>query len=654
MRVPGRRADLPRSQRPPRLVLRFALITALGLAAAAGLILVVVRHGDTVQAERNAIARARFATEAVLTRALRPEDLAAPVSGRRRAQLDDVFSRILLDGTLRATLYTHVGTAAYSTDHGLIGSTTSQQALLRDVLGGSLVSHVRPARGSEPRVLETFVPLVVGRNGNRGAVVIEQDYAPIAAAASHAFVPIAAVLEALLALLFIVLVPLLARASARIRRHVAELEHVATHDELTALPNRIGFGRTAHASLAAATGSRPVAVVTVDLEGFRTVNEALGNAGGDVLLRQTGERLREASSEATVVARIGADEFAVVAPVGRPGALELAARLRHALARPGMVKGAKVALDGRIGVALAPDHGTDPEELLRCAAVAAELAKERRSGIEVYDPADDAGDVAAVALAGELREGIESGQLVVHYQPQLDVSTGAIRGVEALVRLQHPERGLLGPGVFVPLAERTGLVKEISRTVLAEATRQWSVWNAGGLTLDMAVNLSAADLLDLGLPDEIAGLLARHGMPATRLTLELTESTIMGDERRTAEVLDRLRALGVRLAIDDFGTGYSSLAYLERLPVDEVKVDRTFVAGIPTDAAHTAIVKWTVTLAHALGFVVVAEGVETPEQLDELGRLGCDVAQGYLIGHPLSNAQLAAYAAERSRLDTAA
>ena len=650
----GRRHDVARSQRPPRLVLRFAVITALGLAVAAGAILAVVRHGDTVQAERNAISRARFATEAVLTRSLRAEDLGAPVSKRRRAQLDGAFSQILLDGTLRATLYTHSGRAVYSTDHRLIGTTMHQRALLREVVGGSLVSHVRAARGSEPRVLETFVPLVVGRNGNRGAVAIEQDYAPIAAAAKQAFLPIAVVLQALLALLFIVLVPLLARTSARIRRHVAELEHVATHDELTALPNRIGFRRATGRFLSTSSDKHPFAVVTVDLHGFRGVNEALGHAGGDALLRQTGERLREAAPDAAFVARIGADEFALVAAADAPGAVELAGRLLRALARPGLVEGAKIALDGRAGVALAPDHGTDPEELLRCASVAAELARERRSGVEVYDPADDASDVAAVALAAELREGIEGGQLVVHYQPQLDVAPGAIRGVEALVRWQHPERGLLGPGAFVPLAERSGLVKEVSRAVLAEAIRQWSTWDAGGMTLDVAVNLSAADLLDLGLPDEVAALLARHRMPARRLTLELTESTLMGDEQRTAEVLERLRSLGVRLSIDDFGTGYSSLAYLERLPVHEVKVDRTFVAGIPGDAAHAEIVKWTVTLAHALGFTVVAEGVETSEQLAELSRLGCDVAQGYLIGRPLPGAEIACYIEQRQRLGSAA
>jgi diguanylate cyclase (GGDEF)-like protein len=654
MHLRRRRHDGAPTERAPRLVLRFAVITALGLAAAAAVILSLVRHGDTVQAERNAIARARFATQAVMGRTLRREDLARPVSPRRRDQLDAAFSSLLLDGTYRATVYAEDGTAVYSTDHRLIGELAGSAARLHEAWRGSLVSHVRPAHGTEPRLLETLVPVVVGTAGTRGIVAIEQDYGPISAAADEAFLPIAAVLEAVLVLLFIVLVPLLARTSARIRRHVGELEYVATHDELTALPNRIGFRRDAATSIAAATPAHPVAVVTVDLDGFRDVNEALGNAGGDALLRQTGERLREAAPQAALVARIGADEFVLVVPEQKADVLELGGKLRRALGRPGVVEGAKIALAGRIGIALAPEHGTDPDGLLRCASVAAELAKARSSGIEVYDPADDAGDVASIALAGELREALEAGQLVVHYQPQLDVQTGAIRGVEALVRWQHPHRGLLAPASFVPLAERSGLVKEISRTVLDKAIRQWSGWRSGGVALDVSVNLSAADLLDVDLPDEIAGLLARHRMPARRLTLELTESTLAGDEKRTAEVLARLRALGVRLAIDDFGTGYSSLAYLERLPVHEVKVDRTFVSGIPGDAGHAAIVRWTITLAHALGFAVVAEGVETTEQLEELARLGCDVAQGYLIGRPLPEAELATLVVERNRVGAAA
>ncbi|HJU47259.1 MAG TPA: EAL domain-containing protein, partial [Gaiellaceae bacterium] len=260
----------------------------------------------------------------------------------------------------------------------------------------------------------------------------------------------------------------------------------------------------------------------------------------------------------------------------------------------------------------------------------------------------EASDVARLALAAELQDAIATRQLVVHYQPQAELRSGTVRGVEALVRWQHPERGLLGPGAFVPLAERSGLVKELGRFVLEESVRQWSAWQHEGLELDLSVNLTAVDLLDLSLPDQVAETLRRHEMPASRLVIELTESTIMGDTRRTGEVLDRLQAAGVRLAIDDFGTGYSSLAYLCRLPVDEVKVDRAFVTGIPQDAANTAILRCAVELAHGLGLHVVAEGVETQEQWDCLAALGCDVAQGYLLAKPLPAEELFRLATARA------
>jgi EAL domain-containing protein (putative c-di-GMP-specific phosphodiesterase class I) len=319
-----------------------------------------------------------------------------------------------------------------------------------------------------------------------------------------------------------------------------------------------------------------------------------------------------------------------------------------------VLDGVKVALGVRVGVALSPLHGSDDDGLLRRAAVAAGIAKERRSGIEVYDPDDDASDVVRVALAAELREAIRSGQLRLHYQPQLDVATGRLRGVEALVRWQHPDRGLLGPGEFVPVAEGSGLVKELTRAVLGEATRQWHAWDETGLDLDVAVNLTAIDLLDLSLPDDVAQALSRYGMPVARLALELTETTLMVDETRSGEVLGRLRHLGVRLAIDDFGSGYSSLAYLKRLPVHEVKIDRVFVAGIPADEANESIVRWTIELAHGLGLAVVAEGVETREQLEHLEALGCDIAQGYFLGRPMPGDELAAFVASRSNLTAAA
>ena len=639
------RGERRRAERAPRLVLRFAVLLALGLAGAAAVILVVVRHGDTAQAERSAIDRARFATEAIVKGSLRPADLRAPVAAPRRAVLDDALSHTLLDGTLRVTVYSPGGTATYSTDHRLIGRTAGERGRLREALGGQVVSSVQavpPADGPATRVLVTYVPLVLGADRARGVVAYEQDYGPIAAAVKDAFLPIAAVLEVLLVLFFALFLPVLARVSWRIRRHIGELEHVATHDELTALPNRRGFHRALSSALAAPPSGRPTGVLVVDVDGFGEVNDALGHDAGDRLLVEMGRRLEGAVPDLTAVARLGADEFGVLlAGADTVEALRAAEEVRRALAAPLVIDGVRMSLDASVGVAAAerPDDGADG--LLRCAGVALHQAKERRTGVEAYDPGDDARDASRLALIAELREAIPAGGLTVHYQPQSDIRTGVLSGVEALVRWQHPEHGLLPPSAFVPLAERAGLVAQLGRFVLGETVRQWREWSDRGIELDVSVNLTTVDLLDLALPGEVLRLLEEHRMPPRRLVLEITESTLMGDERRTLEVLERLRTIGVRVAIDDFGTGYSSLGYLSRLPVDEVKIDRSFVAGLPGDAGSASIVRLTIELARTFGLCVVAEGIETAEQLEHLAALGCDVAQGYLIGRPVPPAELA-------------
>jgi diguanylate cyclase (GGDEF)-like protein len=631
-------------EQAPRLVLRFAVLTALGLAAAGAAILMVVRHGDTVQAEQHAIDRARFAVEAVIRKELRAEDVATPVVGIRRQELDDLFVDVLLDGNLRASLYGSGGLITYSTDHRLIG-TPATATLAREAMRGKVVSHLAGGSNGSPRVLETFVPVVLGADGSPGAVALEQDYGPIAAEADQAFFPIAGVLEVVLVLLFATLVPVLARVSRRIRRHVAELEYVASHDDLTGLPNRRGFRR----ALRAVGGGENAAVIVVELDGIAEINDALGHAAGDALLVEAAARLQSEAGEASVVARLGGDDFGLLMRANEGSTpVAFARRIHDALVRPYVVDGVKVAVGAHAGVALLPEHGTDSDVLVRCATLGAEVAGERQTGVEVYDPTGEATDVARLALAAELREAIANGQLVLHYQPQADLQTGVVRGVEALVRWQHPERGLLGPGAFVPLAERSGLVKELGRFVLEESARQWRAWQRDGLELDMSVNLTAVDLLDLSLPDQVADTLRRHEMPASSLVIEVTETTIMGDPRRTGEVLERLRSAGVRLAIDDFGTGYSSLAYLCQLPVHEVKVDRAFVTGIPDDTANAAILRCTVELAHGLGLEVVAEGVETHEQWACLVALGCDLAQGYLLARPLPADELAALANRRA------
>ena len=551
---------------------------------------------------------------------------------------------------MRASLYSPNGIVAYSTDHSLIG-TRATGTFAAEAMDGKVVSHVDNGSGDAPRMLETFVPVVLGANRTTGVVALEQDYAPIAAAADEAFFPIAGVLEVVLVLLFATLVPILARVSRRVSRHVSELDHVATHDALTGLPNPRGFRRSLlQATAAAGLRDEQSAVILVAVDGLAEINGALGHGAGDLLLLEVASRLGD-DADTTDLARLDNNRFAILLRNAESAAaLGLAQSMRERLLRPYFLNGVKVGVGARAGVVLVPEHGTDADALVRRAELAAEVAGERQSGVEVYDPTDEASDVAQLALAAELREAIGTDQLVIHYQPQATIRDGVVRGVEALVRWQHPARGLLSPGAFVPLAERTGLLRELGRHVLEESVRQWRAWQDDGLELDLSLNLTTVDTLDLSLPDHVVETLQRHGMPASRLVIELTESRIMDDPTRSGEVLERLRSAGVRLAVDDFGTGHSSLAYLRQLPVDEVKVDRTFVSGIPADTANIAVLRCTVELAHGLGLRVVAEGVESSEQWACLAELGCDVAQGFLIARPLPAAELAALAKHAARV----
>jgi EAL domain-containing protein (putative c-di-GMP-specific phosphodiesterase class I) len=299
------------------------------------------------------------------------------------------------------------------------------------------------------------------------------------------------------------------------------------------------------------------------------------------------------------------------------------------------VRGVTVQLEASIGVAICPDHGTDVTALVRRADVAMYDAKREQGRVRVYDAARDPYSPARLQRAGELRAALSGGELVLHYQPKVSVDGGAVTGVEALVRWEHPNHGLLGPAEFLPLAERTGLMGELTRWVIDAALAQARRWQDEGIEVPIAINLAAANILDAALPDHVAERLTHWGVPGDRLTCELSEHTVMADPRRAHEILDRLRALGVRLSLDDFGTGQSSLSYLKRLPLDEVKIDRAFVSGIVGDVNDLLIVRSTIDLARSLGLDVVAEGVEGEDVLDHLRALRCHEAQGFHLSRPL-------------------
>jgi diguanylate cyclase (GGDEF)-like protein len=630
---------------PPRLVLRFAVATCIGLALAAGAILLVVRHFNTVQAERAATAEARVLASAVLRGSLTAPDFERPVGDRRRADLDQFFeSHILREGVLVAKLYAADGTVTYSTDHRLIGTRTRDLAHLGEARTGTIrgdVATVSVGEPAEPRkALRVYAPVAVA--GGTGVVALFQDYEPIAKAAQAAFLPVAGIFEIVLILLFVALVPILRRVTKRIQRQMEEIEFRALYDELTGLPNRALFrDRIQHALLTAQREKRSAAVLLLDVDRFREINDALGHEAGDLLLRELGARIHDVLRASDTFARLGGDEFGILVPQASvdDGVL-LAARVHEALEAPFSIGGLPLEVATSVGIAVYPEHGEDVDTLLQHADVAMYVAKDAHAGTATYDVAQDTNDAARLALAGELRKAIEQRELVVHFQPKAELESGHIVGVEALVRWDHPERGLLAPADFVPIAETTGLIKPLTRHVLEAALEQCSEWNAAGFDLHVSVNLTIPDLLDLELPDRIAALLERTGVRAEQLELEITETTILADPFRVRQVLTRLNEMGLGLAIDDFGTGYSSLAYLKRLPVQTIKIDRSFVMGMCEDASDATIVRSTVDLGQNLGLAIVAEGVESQEIWDALRALGCSLAQGYFIGRPVPAAEL--------------
>jgi diguanylate cyclase (GGDEF)-like protein len=622
------------SRHQPHLVLWFVVVTTIGLLLAGGGILVVVERALTWQAERHAVDRARVATNAMLDRQLRVGDLSGSPSAARRRQLSALFTRASLGAdSSSATLYGGGG-VIFSTNRAATGAPTP--APVQRALHGQVVSDV--ASTGSGRVLRAFLPLDLSDGSAKGVIQIDQDFAPIASAARSSSLLIAAVLEGLLALLCVLLVPVLARAAARLRRHVHELDWMASHDHLTGLLNRAGFARVIGRRLGS---QHPLgALLLFDLDRFHEINETVGADKGDQLLVAVAERARDAFPEHPL-ARLGEDEFGLLLPAVAEDDVDTAARrLLAVIADPLTVDGIQLSLEARVGVAgIAPC--VDFERLLRRAGIALTAAQDDGRDIAFYSPADDHCDLARLTVVTELRAALHSEQLRVYFQPQLDLSTGSVRAVEALVRWQHPERGLLAASEFITAAERSGLVSQISRHVLAASAQQWQVWNQQGIKLDIAVNLSAIDLLDLALVDEIAAIVAEHDMPPEYLVLEITERTLLQDEQQACNVLTQLNDIGIRASIDDYGTGYSSLASLRQLPIQQVKIDRCFVTRIPTDTNNDAIVRSTIDLAHALGALVVAEGVETTSELDRLADHGCDLAQGYLIGHPLPADELA-------------
>jgi diguanylate cyclase (GGDEF)-like protein/PAS domain S-box-containing protein len=429
-------------------------------------------------------------------------------------------------------------------------------------------------------------------------------------------------------------------AERQLKQLVETSRHQALHDPLTALPNRTLFRSHLNDVITASAGASRFVVLMLDLDGFKEINDTLGHGSGDALLIDVAARLSGLVLPPDFVARLGGDEFAIILPgASTQSALDVVQRIRGALDVPIELDGIAVRIEASIGIAAYPSDGDTEQDIMRAADIAMYAAKESRSGYAFYSAADRHAP-ARLSVASDLRRAIDAGELFLVYQPKVSMKTGGVVGVEALVRWRHPQRGLVMPDEFIPVAQQTSLIRPLTLCVLDQALRQEARWRACGLPLTMAVNLSMRNLLDVALPGDVARLLAETGVPASALVLEITESALIADPVHVRAVLDELAGMGVQLSIDDFGTGYSSLSYLKRLPIHEIKIDRSFVLNLTSSEEDAIIVRSTVDLANNLGLRVVAEGVESAEVLGYLRATGCDVAQGYYLGRPLAGADL--------------
>ena len=426
----------------------------------------------------------------------------------------------------------------------------------------------------------------------------------------------------------------------RRRQRVAQaaLEHHALHDSLTDLPNRLMLREEMQKTI----GTNAYAVLLLlDIDNFKEVNDSFGHQVGDVLLRQMGARLREPIGASHLIARLGGDEFGILLPGATAAQAERTAHaVLRALEQPFLSDDHALEVTASIGIAVFPEHGADPETLLRRADVAMYAAKRTGGSYAVYRQEDDPYDAGRLLLRADLRRAIDHQEISLYYQPQVALATGELTGMEALARWRHRDRGWIPPMEFIPVAEHMGLIKPLTLYLVELAGRDAVAISKSGVNLPFAVNVSMRNLLDSHFPEMLEAVVARTGQPTEFLKLEITESAVMAEPGRVLESMKRLRAAGIRFSIDDFGTGYSSLAYLQKLPVEEIKIDRSFVGQMIGDTGSAAIVRATIELGGSLGLEVVAEGIEDERTWQALKRMGCSAAQGYFIGRPMPVAEL--------------
>jgi diguanylate cyclase len=616
------------------------------------LIGLLLAHSIAGQARARGLAegasQAQLLAATIVSPQLTGHDLRDGLTTTERAALSQALGHAMQSGLVtRLRLRDLNGNVVFSPDGSGFADKPEDEAL--DAAHGETVTELTHLNSDSndsgpigPEVVEVYLPVEAGpAHTPVGVLEMYLPYAPIAQDVSTGSAMLYRDLFFGLALLYLVLAGLSYTTTRRLRRQAATNAYLADHDQLTGLPNRRVFASHIEQALGP-DGNRFAAVAIVDLDRFKDVNDTLGHENGDDLLRKIAERLTTSLRPGDVVARLGGDEFGLV--LNRVASADQAdsvlERLRDIVAAPVDLTGLPLTTEASIGYVLAPDDGGDPQTLLQRADIAMYVAKTSRSSVVRYESAHDQFDPAQLAVVAELRDALTNNELVLHYQPQLDLTDGCVRSVEALIRWHHPKHGLLAPDAFLPVAEQTGLMDPLTDWVIAEALRQMAEWDGAGVHLSVSVNVSARNLTHATFTNRVLDALASSTVASQRLMLEITETALFTDLEKATDTLRRLRATGIPISLDDFGQGQTSLGFLARLPITELKIDRTFVGTMDTDISNNAIVRSVVEMAHNLGMRVVAEGAENEPVLNGLQAMGCDIVQGYVIARPMPAPEL--------------
>jgi diguanylate cyclase (GGDEF)-like protein len=630
----------------------FALYAAISLVPVLvlGIVLAVSLRSE---AKRRGLAEGRSEAALIAHSAIEPLLDGRPLQGRRlsareAAGLRRVAATVIRGGdVLRLRVRNLAGQVVFSPDgsgHGdEDGDGDAVEAARGEVVSSltHLNSDSNDTGRAGPASVELYLPLRAGHSPRTiGVLELYLPYAPISHDIASGLHETYVDLGVGLAVLYLILFAITASVSRGLRREAALNAYLAEHDMLTELPNRTFFHRRASDAVAAAVrNNESVALAIVDLDRFKEVNDTLGHHNGDALLRELAARLSESMRAGDTVARLGGDEFGVIVRDVEDAEPALQ-RLRDVIDREVEINGLPLSVQASMGFVIAPEDGTDVDTLLQRADVAMYVAKARHAGVSRYDETLDEYDADSLALVNELRRAVDDGQLVLHYQPQATLADGGVRSIEALVRWQHPAHGLLYPDKFLPLAEPTDAIDKLTRWVIRTALADVRELTAGSWDMCVAVNVSARSISRTSFATDVLQALEDLDVAPDRLIIEVTETALLSDPQRAADVLARLAAAGVRVSLDDFGTGQTSLGYLSALPIHELKIDRTFVGDMLHNQAHAAIVRSIIDLGHNLELRVVGEGVETDLILACLQDSGCDVAQGYLLARPMPREQI--------------